>query len=112
MINCYEQLKINVIKYLNVNIRKEGKKMERVFIRDLKLGEVNHLAGFVENIRNKKWMCFIVLRDVTGKIQLTIEKEKHPELIETLDQITIDTVIERSLKIKKACATVHRSIFW
>ena len=94
MINCYEQLKINVIKYLNVNIRKEGKKMERVFIRDLKLGEVNHLAGFVENIRNKKWMCFIVLRDVTGKIQLTIEKEKHPELIETLDQITIDTVID------------------
>lgn len=68
--------------------------MERVFIRDLKLGEINHLAGFVENIRNKKSMCFIVLRDVSGKIQLTIEKEKHQDLITLLDQITIDSVIE------------------
>ena len=67
--------------------------MKRVFIRDLKLGEVNHLAGYVENIRNKKYMCFIVLRDVTGKIQVTIEKEKHPEMIEELDKITVDSVI-------------------
>ena len=39
-------------------------------------------------------MCFIVLRDVSGKLQLTIEKAKHPELEETLASITIDTVIE------------------
>ncbi len=68
--------------------------MKRVRIQDLKLGEVNHLAGFVENIRNKKTMCFIVLRDVSGKLQLTIEKEKHPELNDILDQITVDSVIQ------------------
>lgn len=68
--------------------------MKRVQIKDLKLGEVNHLAGFVENIRNKKAMCFIVLRDVSGKLQLTIEKEKHPEMEELLSQITVDSVIE------------------
>ena len=67
--------------------------MERVFIRDIKLGEVNKIAGFVENIRNKKWMCFIVLRDVTGKIQVTIEKEKHPEWEELLNTITVDSVV-------------------
>ena len=67
--------------------------MERVFIRDIKLGEVNKIAGFVENIRNKKWMCFIVLRDVTGKIQVTIEKEKHPEWEELLNSITVDSVV-------------------
>lgn len=67
--------------------------MERVFIKDLKLGEVNHLAGYVENIRNKKYMCFIVLRDLSGKIQITIEKEKHPEMVEDLDKITVDSVI-------------------
>ena len=49
--------------------------MKRVMLKDIKLGEVNKVAGFVENIRNKKWMCFIVLRDVSGKLQLTIEKE-------------------------------------
>ena len=67
--------------------------MERSFIRDIKLGEVNHIAGYVENIRNKKWMCFIVLRDVTGKIQVTIEKEKHPEWEEMLNSITVDSVL-------------------
>ena len=67
--------------------------MKRVNIKNISLGEINKVAGYVENIRNKKYMCFIVLRDVTGKLQLTIEKEKHPELNDTLDQITIDTVI-------------------
>lgn len=68
--------------------------MKRVMIKNIKLGEVNKVAGFVENIRNKKAMCFIVLRDVSGKLQLTIEKANHPELEETLAQITIDSVIE------------------
>lgn len=68
--------------------------MERVQIKDLKLNQVNRLAGFVENLRNKKTMCFIVLRDVSGVIQVTIEKEKHPEFNELLDKLTIDSVIE------------------
>jgi len=68
--------------------------MKRVLIKNIKLGEVNHVAGFVENIRNKKSMCFIVLKDVSGKLQLTIEKEKHPELNDVLNQITNDSVIE------------------
>ncbi len=68
--------------------------MERVMLKNIKLGEVNRVAGFVENIRNKKSMCFIVLRDISSKLQLTIEKEKHPELIDILDQITVDSVIE------------------
>ena len=68
--------------------------MTRVNIKNIKLNEANHVAGFVETIRNKKAMCFIVLKDVSGKLQLTIEKEKHPELCETLDKITVDCVIE------------------
>ena len=54
--------------------------MKRTLIKDIKLGEVNKVSGFIENIRNKKWMAFIVIRDVTGKLQITIEKEKHPEI--------------------------------
>ncbi len=68
--------------------------MKRVLLKNIKLGEVNHVAGFVENIRNKKSMCFIVLKDVSGKLQLTIEKAKHPELEDVLAQITNDSVIE------------------
>ena len=67
--------------------------MKRCFIKDIKLGEVNKVAGFVENIRNKKSMAFIVIRDITGKLQITIEKEKHPEMIEDIDSISIDSVV-------------------
>ncbi len=73
--------------------------MKRVLIKDIKLGEVNHVAGFVETIRNKKAMCFIVLRDISGKLQLTIEKANHPDLEDTLAQITVDSVIEAEGKI-------------
>lgn len=68
--------------------------MKRVMLKNIKLGENNKVAGFVESIRNKKAMCFIVLRDISGKLQLTIEKEKHPDLVDTLDKITTDSVIE------------------
>lgn len=67
--------------------------MKRRLIKDIKLGEINKVAGFVENIRNKKSMAFIVIRDITGKLQITIEKEKHPEMIEDIDKITIDSVV-------------------
>lgn len=68
--------------------------MKRVLLKNIVLGQNNHVAGFVENIRNKKTMCFIVLKDVSGKLQLTIEKEKHPELNDILDQIIVDSVIQ------------------
>ena len=68
--------------------------MKRVMIKNIKLGEVNKVAGFVENIRNKKSMCFIVLRDISGKLQITIEKAQHPEMEDVLSQITVDSVIE------------------
>ena len=71
----------------------------RKMIKDINLGEVNKVAGFVENIRNKKSMCFIVLRDISGKLQITIEKANHPDWEEMLASITIDTVIEAEGKI-------------
>ena len=73
--------------------------MKRVLLKDIKLGEVNHVAGFVENIRNKKSMCFIVLRDISGKLQITIEKANHPDWEDMLASITIDSVIEAEGKI-------------
>ena len=31
------------------------------------------VCGFVENIRNKSKMAFIVLKDITGKVRGTVE---------------------------------------
>ncbi len=62
-------------------------------LADVKSNEPNTVQGFVENIRNKRSMAFIVLRDTTGKLQLTIEKEKHPELVPIIDAITLESVV-------------------
>ena len=66
--------------------------MERTYIKDVTPG-VCRVSGFVENFRNKRTMAFIVVKDITGKLQITIEKEKHPEMLEMLDSLTIHSVV-------------------
>ena len=66
--------------------------MERTYIKDITPG-ICRVQGFVENFRNKRTMAFIVVKDVTGKLQITVEKEKHPEMIEMLDRLTIHSVV-------------------
>ncbi|MBQ8320953.1 MAG: aspartate--tRNA(Asn) ligase [Clostridia bacterium] len=66
--------------------------MERTYIKDITPG-VRRVQGFVENFRNKRTMAFIVVKDATGKLQVTIEKEKHPEFTEMLDKLTIHSVV-------------------
>ncbi len=69
--------------------------VERTLIRDIrtKAGEVAKVQGFVENFRDGKSMAFIVVKDITGKLQITVEKEKCPELLDELAKITPDSVI-------------------
>ncbi len=66
--------------------------MERSYIKDVAPGFCR-VSGFVENFRNKKTMAFIVVKDITGKLQVTVEKEKHPEMIEMLDMLTPHSVV-------------------
>ena len=66
--------------------------MERTYVKDITPG-IRRIQGFVENFRNKRTMAFIVVKDITGKIQVTVEKEKHPEMIEELDRLTIHSVV-------------------
>ncbi|MGI6316275.1 MAG: aspartate--tRNA(Asn) ligase [Christensenellales bacterium] len=67
--------------------------MERVLCCNLTNGKTQLVRGFVENLRNRKKMAFIVLKDVSGRIQITLEKEKNPSLVEVVDRITIGSVI-------------------
>lgn len=66
--------------------------MERTYIREVQPGKVR-VQGFVDKLRNKRTMAFIVLKDFTGKIQVTVEKEKHPAIAELVDQLTLQSVI-------------------
>jgi len=69
--------------------------MERVYIGEIKshLDTEVTLKGFVENFRDGRAMAFIVLKDITGKVQVTIEKEDHPELLPVLTGLTVDSVL-------------------
>ena len=69
--------------------------MQRIYVKDIRdnLEKSILVQGFVENFRDGKAMCFIVLKDITGKVQITIEKEGHEELLPALGQITPDSVI-------------------
>ena len=60
--------------------------MQRIYIKDIRdnLEKSILVQGFVENFRDGKAMCFIVLKDITGKVQITIEKEGHEELLPAL----------------------------
>ena len=75
--------------------------MNRTYIKDVKehLGESIKVQGFIENFRNARAMAFIVVKDITGKLQLTIEKEKLPQFNEILDQLTGDSVITVTGKV-------------
>lgn len=67
--------------------------MERTYIKDVKPGARCRIAGFVENLRNKRTMAFLVIKDITGKLQVTLEKEKYPELAAKVDTLTIHSVV-------------------
>ena len=61
----------------------------------------NHLneeivfSGFVDAVRDKKWVMFVILRDATGKVQLTIEKseEANKPLLDIMSEVTVDSTV-------------------
>ncbi len=67
--------------------------MKRVLVNEAPVGEYCRVAGFVENLRNKRYMAFIVLRDFSGKLQLTVDKGAYPEVAEQVDRLTVESVI-------------------
>ena len=67
--------------------------MERTYAAQVRGADAIKVSGFVENIRNKRTMAFIVLKDITGKVQVTVEKGENPALDEAVDRITLDSVI-------------------
>lgn len=67
--------------------------MERIYIKDLHAGHECRIQGFVENLRNTRSMMFLVIRDCTGKVQITIEKKVHPSLVDALEHLTVESVV-------------------
>ena len=76
--------------------------MKRTYINDLK----NHgneevvVKGFIDKIRDLQYVQFIILRDITGKVQITVEKnEENKELTEIFSNLPLESTISATCKV-------------
>lgn len=67
----------------------------RIYICELRkhIGEEIYLCGFVNSIRDQKSMQFIIVRDLTGMVQVTIEK-KGSELNNIISTLTPESTVK------------------
>lgn len=65
----------------------------RTLINNLKENEETKISGFVEKIRDTKYMVFIILKDISGSIQVSIEKENNDALLKDVSSITVGSVV-------------------
>jgi len=65
----------------------------RTYIEELKENENTKIAGFVTKVRDTKYMVFIMLKDITGEIQVSFSKEEQNNLIEEALKCTVGSVI-------------------
>ena len=79
--------------------------MKKIYFKDLEnyFDKEIEISGFVENIRNIKWVQFLVLRDSTDKVQVTIEKseEANKEMADLVNNLTVESTIKVTGTLKK-----------
>ena len=62
-------------------------------IAEIKPGKVE-IQGWIENLRDKKSMQFVVIRDLSGKVQVTVVKEENPEIAEIFSHATLESTVK------------------
>ena len=68
--------------------------MRRTLINKLKENEEAKISGFATKIRDTKYMIFVVLRDRSGFIQVSIDKATNDALVKELEGVIAGSVIE------------------
>lgn len=71
--------------------------MKKIYFKNLNeyFGQEITIEGFVDNIRNLQYVQFLVIRDTTGKVQVTIEKnEENGKLNEIVSNLTIESTVK------------------
>ena len=65
----------------------------RTYIKELNENETTKIAGFVTKVRDTKYMTFVMLKDITGEIQVSFSKEECASLIEDVSKCTVGSVV-------------------
>ena len=75
----------------------------KIDVKDLKNYADKEIVfeGFVDAIRDIKWVQFVVLRDSTGKVQMTIEKslEENKEMVELISSLPLESTVRVNCKV-------------
>ncbi len=74
----------------------------RILLENLEENKECKIAGYIEKIRDTKYMVFIVLRDISGFIQVSIDKANNPELCEKVIPLLSGSIIEVFGKMQKS----------
>lgn len=67
--------------------------MERTKINNLQENQSAKIEGFVERVRDTRYMVFVILKDISGKIQISIDKEKDAALVDSAVKLVPGSVI-------------------
>ena len=71
--------------------------MKKLYFKDLKeeLEKEVTIEGFVDNVRDLQYVQFLIVRDSTGKVQVTVEKnERNKELNEIVSNLTCESTVK------------------
>lgn len=71
--------------------------MKKIYFKNLNeyFGQEITIEGFVDNIRDLQYIQFLVVRDTTGKVQITIEKnENNSKLNAIVSNLTIESTVK------------------
>ena len=73
----------------------------RTYIKDLKQksGQTAEICGFVEKFRDQKSVQFIIIRDITGAVQVTVDKASQENLLETTSLLTTHSFVRVKGKV-------------
>lgn len=64
-----------------------------MLVKNLQYNKECTISGFIETIRDAKNMMFIILKDISGSIQVTIDKKTNIEMTEKLATIIAQSVV-------------------
>lgn len=67
--------------------------MKRTLIGELTPEEHSKISGWALKIRDTKYMVFIILKDRSGKIQVSIDKKNQEDLVKKLEGVLPSSVL-------------------
>lgn len=70
--------------------------MKKIYVNELEkyYDKEIEFQGFLENVRNLQYVMFLILRDGTGHVQVTIEKtEENQEMVDLVSKTTLESTL-------------------